>query len=1006
MAYRKYAFTLVVLLTTVFPAAAQQLRGLVIDSRTLEPIIGAAVTLKGDDGKVGNVITNAEGRFTLPITKTPAVVVVSFTGYFSSETDVFEVDNDEVTFELREDFNLLTGVVVTGVAQASQRKGLSFALTKIDENLIATVPALDASTTLRGKVAGLTVSQTAGNQSASVYLRGAKSISGNIAPLIVVDGFVTSLSLSDINPQDIASIEVVKGAAASALYGTRGEDGVIQVITKKGKREKISITVDNELGVSHAVNIPKTATYHHFQTDAAGEFVLNNGQRVVDYQDNGFSVNLHPYAHAYDNVNTLFGSQAYYTNTVAVSSGNEQYSLYTSFQNQSKGGIVKEIDADQRQTFTLNLGYRPIKGLETEFTAKYISDDTPSSVYSGTGMLYSTLLLEPFVNIDQRDADGNYMLMPDGTELLPTMYANSLYGYTTREYSYKTTRLMLGGKVKYKFNEHWSAEGSYSISNNTSFNDSYYPVGYKTYTVDVTLNNGAYTKSTSKNDTRNGQLQLNYNTHVGDFDLAGALKTVYEYSHSEGFSGSGYNLSAPVKSLGVTQRDTRTISSSWSQTVNYGYFLNLSAAWRDRVYLDVLGRLDRSSRFGSDVGWAFYPRASLAYRLTQDVNLGFINELKLRAAYGQAGRLPSFGAKDSRVSISSSGGVSFTQNANTNLKRAVTSETEFGFDAQLWKWLNVQFNYAFAFSKNDFINVPSFAPTLGSANIYANLGEVKSNSLELELSGRIINKKRFTWDAGLTFSRIRSEITSLGDVPEFMSGKYRRAVGFSTSTIWGNQLFTSLSQLETNADGYVTNAGDGTLRLDDYTVNKLGFVVEKAKLGTADELPVLYRNEATGNNKIIGDAEPDFVVGFNNTLSYGPLSLYFTIDWKQGGDKYDETQQYLSYVFRSSFDDECLTAGLPLAFATAVYNANITTDYWVEDASYLSLRELSLTWQLPVQKLGVSRLLKGARLSLVGRNLLTFTSFKGLNVDGQSSSGDNFGYPSYRVISGKLTLNF
>ena len=203
----------------------------------------------------------------------------------------------------------------------------------------------------------------------------------------------------------------------------------------------------------------------------------------------------------------------------------------------------------------------------------------------------------------------------------------------------------------------------------------------------------------------------------------------------------------------------------------------------------------------------------------------------------------------------------------------------------------------------------------------------------------------------------------MGDIPAFTDGDYRRDKGLSTSTIWGYGIFTSLNQLRTNEAGFVTNAGDGTKTLNDYTVNSLGFVVEKAALGTKNEAPVFYVDEKTGNTKVIGDAQPDFTVGFTNTLTYGP------------------------------------------------FNAELPTDYWVEDAGYLSLRELSLSYNIPVARLGLGQWIKKARFALLGRNLFILTKFTGVNVDGDDYDGsagtsDFFNYPSYRTLSAKLTIDF
>ncbi|WP_315816332.1 hypothetical protein [Paraflavitalea speifideaquila] len=497
---------------------------------------------------------------------------------------------------------------------------------------------------------------------------------------------------------------------------------------------------------------------------------------------------------------------------------------------------------------------------------------------------------------------------------------------------------------------------------------------------------------------------MNYNDHFGNFDFGVNLKSVYEQARSTGLDASGYNLSAPVKSLNVVEPASRSNSSSWSQLVNYGYFLNIKSAWKNKVFLDLLGRYDLSSRFGSNVAAAFFPRASIAYRITGDFDLGAITDLKIRAAYGQAGSLPGYGAKESRVTLTSTGGVSYRQRANTDLNRAITSELELGADLVLFNRINIQANYARATSKHDFISVPSFTPFNGIAGIWDNLGEVKSNSIELEINGNIINSGKFQWNAGATFSRIRSKITSMGNVPEFTSGDFRKAAGISPYSYYGYSILTNLSQLEVDDKGFVSNAAGGTLKPEDFTVNKLGFVVLKSQIGTAAEVPVQYQNAATGNSKVIGDAQADFQVGFSNTLTWGPLSLYTVLDWKQGGQKYNETVNYLTYQYRSAFTDKAIAAGLPLPFVTAVFNAQQTTDYWIENSGYVSLREVSLAYQLPVQKFGISGIIKNAKLSFIARNLYTWTDFTGVTPEGWDI--DFYSYPTFRTFSGRLTLNF
>lgn len=1000
----KIVYILLILFLFNFTTYAQEIiRGTVVD-RANEPIPGVTVFIKSTSS---GTTTDIDGNFSITTDQElPLTLTISFLGFRSTEIDVYEAD-ENVDIILSEDLNILDEIVVTGVAVGTSRRNLSFALTKIDNDLINTVPATDASTSLRGKVAGLRVDQSGGNQGASVYLRGSKSVGGDIEPLIVVDGFVTGLRLSDISPNDIETIEVVKGAAASALYGTRGEGGIIQIITKKGRADrKLNIIVDNEVGFTDILLLPPVSKYHHFKVNSDGSFFLTDGARVIDYQSNGYSVNLHPYQNFNDNTRNILGSNSYFTNSASVSANGDKYNIYLSAQNQYKGGVSEVVNADTKQSLLLNLGYKVSDRITADVTAQYSHSNNPSREVSSRsdGLLYSTLLVEPHINLSEKDEEGKYVFFPEGSELSGQQWSNPLYNLNNKQFSYITENLLLGGKLNYKITDHLSAEASASLQNRYYNTEEYYPIGFRTISPSLDLNNGNYGLSSQTSSTKNGQVQLNYGRTSGDIDWGVAAKYVYESSQLTGFNASGRNLTAPVKSLNATESSTREISSLWSKTINYGYFLNAKVSWKNRIFLDALGRLDQSSRFGEDVGTAFFPRVAVAYRITEDININNLNELKLRVAYGQAGSLPPFGAKDSRVAISSSGGVSYTQNDNTDLKRAITEETELGFDAIAFNWLNIQFNYAFSNSTNDFISVPAFAPISGSANIYDNLGAVKSNSIELEINGRIIDRKNFSWTSGATFSRIRSEITSLGDVPEFTQNGYRKAVGASTTAIYGYSIHSSLSQLETNEQGYVTNAGDGSLRINDYVVNEFGVVVEKSKLGTAEEEPVFYVDPRTGNSKIIGEASPNFNVGLTNTFTYGPFTLYAVVDWQQGGEKFNETAQYLTYVYRSEFSDLSAQAGKPLNFTTRVFNASQVTDYWIESTTHVALRELSLSYRIPTEKLGIKNWLNNANLSIIGRNLFILTDYKGINVDGIGQDG--FNYPSYRIISGKLTLNF
>lgn len=413
----------------------------------------------------------------------------------------------------------------------------------------------------------------------------------------------------------------------------------------------------------------------------------------------------------------------------------------------------------------------------------------------------------------------------------------------------------------------------------------------------------------------------------------------------------------------------------------------------------------------------------MAYRLTQDFKLGAINELKLRAAWGRAGSLPPFGAKSSQAQISSTG-ISITQLANTALNRSYTDELEVGVDGQLFNRINFSLTYADAISKNDFIQPPSFTPFFGSSSIYRNLGAVKSNSWEAEINGDIIQSKNFTWNQGFTFTRVRSKITDLGNIPDFTSPVtgngisnvstvssagsssdplFRKAIGYSAYSFWGQKVLRSLDELQVDKNGKVLNAGGGTLTPADFVVNSLGFVVEKSKLGTKDERPIFYVNPATGNNTFLARGEPDFQIGLPTNLTFfKKINFFFLLDWKQGGYKYNQTLQYLTFDNRTQVFEKFAASGLPIQFVQGLYNGNVFTDYWLEKSSFVALRELSLSYNFDGSKLGkLGRVVKSLRVAAIGRNMFYFTKYKGVNPEGY---WEYYPYPVYRTISGKLTF--
>lgn len=1009
---RKLFMVSLLLLCVYVIHAQQKLAGKVFDE-TGKPVAGASVVIKGS--RAGTTTDN-DGSFTISASS-GATLVVSAVGY--TETQSRYTGGKSISLTIQTDSKTLADVVVTGVSQATSKAKLAFSLTKVDVKQINTVPATDLSQTLRGKVAGIQISQTQGDDGASVFLRGAKSMFGNISPLIVIDGFVTNFTLTDLNPQDVESIEVVKGAAASALYGTRAEGGVIQVVSKKGKNARggVEITVDNEIGRNDIQRTPELATMHYYKTDPNDTYGFqyasgSTSARVANYQANGFSVILSPYKNYYDNTNALLSNKIYYSNYVSVATAGDKYNAFLSFRNQHTGGVIDPIDPNKKRSISFRSQFRPTPKLEAEVSFNYFNEKKPSSAATGDnqGTLFAaTLQWEPFIDLSAKNARGDYNVVPLGANIQGANLTNPLYEWSKREYTNNTDNYLGGARLRYKILPNLAAEVLGSVRKENYNTSNMYPMGFETTTSNDQLNNGYLALSTSNYQMTNGQASLSYNTRIGsDFTFGATGKMVYESWYSKGFSISGYDFrgSVPIYVIGNTRADTRTGSGSdmfTNKTVNYGYYLNMQTSWKDKIFLDALARIDQSSRYGTDEQTAFFPRVALAYRITQDFDLGdAISELKARVNYGAAGSVPGYNVKNSLATVTATG-IRVDRIENTSLARSITHEWELGFDAVLFKKINVNFNYAFAKSSGDFVSPPAFTPYVG-AGVVKNFGVTKSRSLELEVNGNVVNKRNFAWDFGFTFGRVRSEIKSLGaGLPAFVDGLYRKDVNLSPFSMYGLKALTSLSELEVDkTTNLVTNAGGGIHPLEAFAVNSRGFVVLASTIGTSAEAPLFLQKNGTNMSTVIGDVQPDFQIGFTNTFTFlKRFTFYTTLDWKQGGQKYDQTIQYLSFDARSSVWQDFAAAGLPLGFVQTLYNGNSYSSYWVESSTYLSIREASLSYSIPVPK--STKMFKEARIAMIGRNIYTFSGFKGSNPEG---GHEYYPYPVYRTYSARLTLNF
>jgi len=1010
---KKLALSLLVLCLSVATVLAQRtVTGTVTDGTSGEPLIGATVLVKGTS--VGTS-TDIDGRYSINVPSGNDMLVVSYTGYNSQ--DIALGSSSILNITLGEDVETLGEIVVTGVSQGTSRKKLGFSLTKVDNRDLEAVPGSDASQVLRGKVAGIQISQTQGDEAAAVFFRGSKSLYGNIDPLILVDGIITNQGLGDINAEDINTIETVKGAAATALYGSQAAGGVIQILTKRGSegKEGLRVTVATEYGVS---DIPKDypiSNKHPWKMTAAGDsFDLSAAERVYDVEADGETVNFdNDYPVLYDHVDLLLTNKPFSNNYISVGMTEEKFSLFGSYQRQYRGGVVDLLDPDIRNSVRLNASLRPTERFNMEISTSLVNRTSPEASRNDQGTLFADILVtEPFVNLEERDADGDYSVNPFGFDIQGANIDNPLYQYDNYQFEEKANTVLAGIKLQYDITEALQAEVGGSIAFGDEKFTRIYPKGFKTKAPSAKLNSGQIELGRGDGAYTTSYAQLTYGQGFGDWNLRLTGKALLEKENVEFFKVQGndllyddFNRLFNAQSYDPAQGDQVHFISE-SNTLDY--FGNVILDYDDTYGIDALVRLDGSSLFGTDNRWNTFYRAAAWWRITEQFEINNFSELKLRAAYGTAGVRPGFGYKDKQLGFTGAGGGA----ANPNLGSAVTSELELGVDGEFFK--NYYFDLTVALANSDdFLNRP-LLDLFGQPSQWQNLGNIKSSSLELKIGADdLFESDNFAWDWWVTFSKVNSEITDLEGAPAFTdpnNGLFRIETGSPIGTMYGANFLTSTDQLQLNADGTVLELQYGGGHMPgDFVVNNEGYVVLASTIGTSSEAALYFVDEATNTQaqQVIGNSTPDFIMGIGNRLTFmKDLELYFLFDWKQGGDKYNQTKQYLYFNWRHQDQEAFSASGHHPEFSVAansLYNGNNFASHFVEDATYLKLRELSLSYTLPSSRLGMGKWFDDAKISLIGRNLFTVTNYTGWDPEG---AWEQFPYPLYRTISGKLRLRF
>lgn len=1018
--------------------AQATITGKVTDSNA-QPLGGAQVLIRELASFGATTASNGTYTIVVPADRSRGQSMTLVARYLgkapSTRAITLNAGNQEVNFALRDDPLRLDELVVTGVNTETSTKKLAFAVGKVSSDQLQETPGVTALSGLAGKVAGVRVVTASGEPGSapSIRLRGATSITGSQEPLIIIDGTISRATLADISSEDIDRIEVIKGAAASSLYGSDAANGVVQIFTKRGKSladGKLLVTIRNEGGASFLGKRIANGNAHAFQIepDPANpggiRFKRDAGGNRVPEAD-GIADNKYPIY--YDQQDLVIKPGLFYTNYLSIGQRRGATNFNASFQNTSTEGVIFGLKGFSRQNFRLNVDQQLTPRVDLEMSTFYgrsNNNDTPQ----GTGApFFQITFVEPFVDLFAKNPDGTPYAAKIPDRL--SNAANPLYNLANQKRDTERSRFTGGGRLRWRMLDWLTAEANYNFDQERSDFTDFVPFGYLGPTGTAT--DGSLFKQAFTGRTYNTGATL---TASGSWSgINNTTKIAYVYEDQTASNVTAYADQLIVKNVPeYAGADPSTFNAtSNNQTIrNRNAFAITTFDIKDKYILDGLIRRDESSLFGPDARKSYYGRVSGAWRANEDLKIKGFDEIRLRASYGTAGLRPRF---QDQYEVLSTGGGSFAkaQLGNRNLKPAHSAELEVGGNVEMG---GGRFTLEYTYSRKttrDQIQLVNLPSVVGFTQQWQNVGSLRSNTHELAMGLQVVNNRDMAWVVNLTADRTRQQITDY-PLPETLNSFGQQPAvfflgqGAKLGIMYGNRAVRTIAEIyddPAKAACRATTCGDAT-----FVVNEEGYVVPVSTYRTVNEKPFNYVKcntfntdgtcKATTDIVEIGDANPDFNMSFSSTFNYKRFSVTGLLDWTQGGNIYNGTRQWPFQDRRDPIFDQSAkpeAAKKPIAYYSYFYNGLNGQALFVEPGTYAKIKELSVNYTLvrdQLRKLGLGRL-ENVRLGIVGRNLFTFTKYSGYDPEVSGIQGDPyqfrmdwFQYPHFRTFTGVVEIAF
>lgn len=941
---------------------------------------GASVVQKGT---TNGAITDLEGNYKLTVPE-GAIITISFVGYITQEIPVGA--QSTINVQMEPDFEHLEEVVVIGYG-TTLKKDLTGSVSSIKAEDAYVAPVADLSQALQGRASGVFVTSIDGapGTGTTIRIRGGNSITAGNEPLYVIDGFIGGGNLSTINPNDIESIEILKDASSTAIYGARGANGVVLITTKKGRPYEKRLNIKTSMGTQvlpKKLNLQNAREYAEYRNKfVPGLFDLNNlPGGDTDWQE------------------VLTRSALISDNLVSLSSGNEntQFYLSTGFLNQE--GILLGT-AFERYSLRLNLDHKISKTFKVGTNLFLTHSLTDNSVISGRNDIAREDPLKPVF-----DEEGNFQVFNVGIDNgggNPFADARLITNETIRDRvlinNYIEADIIEGLKLR------TTLGGDFSFDKTNIFIPSTVPDQIIASRLGSAQIGNARTVSLLNENT------LNYLKTFGDHSLSVLVGATAQTSQTELSTINAAEIpndGVEFNAVELAPLEETTIDSGYSEFSLFSLLGRINYSYKDKYYLTFSARRDGSSRLGINNKYATFPSVAVAWRLSDEQfmsGVDFVNDLKLRSSYGITGNsgidefstLAQLGTSPVLVRGGvPSVGLQQTVLSNPNIKWETTRQFDLGLEVSLFNSrLNLEFDYYYK-RTNDLlldVEVPFFT---GFATQLQNIGEVENRGFDFSLNAFIIDGNDFTWSTSFNISTFKNKVLDLGGNESVITNRLpnpsnditsQLIVGEPVGIFWGFE-FEGINPATGDAIFADISGPDGVVDANDQTV--------------------------------IGSANPDFFGGIQNTLTYKHIDLSFFLQGVFGNENYYLDLFQVTGTQLNSFADlrdriwtpENPDNALIPGFNSASFNSS--NSFFVRDAGFIRLRTLQLGYTLPESVLkGVNNL----RISFTGTNLFLLKGgdyigydpeVSGFGTDDVLRGYDNVNYPQNRSFVFGLDITF